>query len=181
MNQKTIFITGVSSGIGFGAAQFFLEHGHTVIGTGRTQEAFKDLKIFPKFKALLLDLKDRNQIDQLTVALMKLQVSKIDVLINNAGVALAGPFADQPFSEIEETLQVNVLALMRITQTLLPVISQPGGRIVNISSVSGQNGTPFLSVYCASKQGIVCNRCWFMFDTSGNTLNISTNHSLNSS
>ena len=154
MDQKTIFITGISSGIGLGAAAFFLKQGHTVIGTGRTAGAFKELKQFQKFKGLILDLKDKNQIDQLKSELSKLQITQIDVLINNAGVALAGPFADQPFSEIEETLQVTVLSLMRITQNLIPLLSQPGGRIINVSSVSGQNGTPFLSVYCASKHAV---------------------------
>lgn len=154
MNYKTIFITGVSSGIGFGAAEFFLKQGHTVIGTARTPEAFDAFKGHHQFKGLVLDLKNKTQIEQLKQTLSQIQISKIDILINNAGVALAGPFADQDFAEIEETFQVNVLALMRITQNLIPMMQQPGGRIINISSVSGLNGTPFLAGYCASKHAV---------------------------
>ena len=154
MNYQTIFITGISSGIGSGAAEFFLKQGHTVVGTARTPEAFNSFKHYPNFKGLILDLKNKTQIEQLKQALSQIQVSKIDVLINNAGIAVAGPFADQDFAEVEETLQVNVLSLMRITQNLIPMMQQPGGRIINISSVSGQNGTPFLAAYCASKHAV---------------------------
>lgn len=154
MNHKTIFITGISSGIGLSAADFFLKQGHTVVGTARTTEAFADFKTYSNFKGLILDLKDKLQIEQIGQSLIQIQISKIDVLINNAGVAIAGPFADQDFLEIEEMVQVNVLALMRITQKLIPLLQKPGGRIINISSVSGQNGTPFLSAYCASKHAV---------------------------
>lgn len=154
MAPKTIFMTGISSGIGFGAAQFFLKQGHIVIGTGRSKDAFKEFGKDLNFKGLILDLKDNNQINDVRSALSEMQISKIDVLINNAGVAMAGPFVDQPFSEIEEILQVNVLSLIRLTQNLMPLIAQPGGRIINLSSVAGENGTPFLSAYCASKHAV---------------------------
>lgn len=152
--SKNIFITGVSSGIGMGAAAFFLKAGHTVIGTYRNKDSITELLAHKNFVGVALDVKDRTQIEKLPQQLATLKIATIDILVNNAGVAMAGPFVDQPFSEIEEIIQVNLLAVMLITQKLIPLLQQPGGRIINISSIAGQNGTPFLSAYCASKHAI---------------------------
>ncbi|MES2801161.1 MAG: SDR family NAD(P)-dependent oxidoreductase, partial [Bdellovibrionota bacterium] len=73
----------------------------------------------------------------------------------NAGVAMAGPIEYQKFSDIQSMLQINVVAVIKMTQVILPFLKKAEqGRIVNISSVSGQNGTPYLGVYCASKHAI---------------------------
>jgi short-subunit dehydrogenase len=151
---KTIFITGVSSGIGLGVAEFFLKAGHRVVGTVRSRDSIQGLLDYTNFIFLLLDIRNQSQIEQVPGELLKKNVSTIDVLINNAGVAKAGPFLDQPFSEIEEIINVNLVSLMYLTQKLIPMLLQPGGRIINISSVSGQNGTPFLAAYCASKHAV---------------------------
>ena len=154
ISTKTILITGVSSGIGMGAADFFLKAGHRVIGTVRKKDNIKELLAHKNFVCLQLDVKDRAQIENLPLELAQQNIKVIDVLVNNAGVAKAGPFADQPFAEIDEIIQVNLLSVMLLTQKLIPLLQQPGGRIINISSVSGQNGTPFLAAYCASKHAI---------------------------
>lgn len=157
MNQKVIFITGVSSGIGFATADFYLKKGDKVIGTFRNEkdgeyfhQNFKD-----NFLGLKLDLTDFEKVDQIPEFLNKHHVFSIDALVNNAGVALAGPLEYQNFSEIQKMLQINVAAVIKLTQVLLPLMKKSKqGRIVNISSVSGQNGTPFLGGYCASKHAI---------------------------
>ena len=79
-------------------------------------------------------------------------------LVNNAGVAFAAPFALQDFSEVQTTINVNVISLMKVTQVLLPLLglngTGPKGRIVNISSIAGQLAAPFLGVYAASKHAV---------------------------
>jgi short-subunit dehydrogenase len=155
--MKTIFITGISSGIGKAAAAAFLKRGDCVIGTVRDENLVSELKTQYPEKLLLvkIDLKNISTISELPEILKRLSIEKIDILINNAGVAIAAPFQFQDFSEITETITINVLAVMKLTQVLIPfLIKAEGARIVNISSVSGKNGTPFLAGYCASKHAI---------------------------
>ncbi len=155
--MKTIFITGISSGIGKAAAAAFLKRGDCVIGTVRDENSVSELKTQYPEKLLLvkIDLKNITSISELPEILNRLSIEKIDILINNAGVAIAAPFQFQDFSEITETITINVLAVMKLTQVLIPsLLKSEGARIVNISSVSGKNGTPFLAGYCASKHAV---------------------------
>lgn len=154
--MKTIFITGISSGIGKALAEAFLKNGDCVIGTVRDENSVSDLKqSFPEqFKILQIDFLQSSQIARVADLLAQLNISKVDVLINNAGMALAAPFEHQDFSEVQNTIQVNLLAVMQLTQILIPFVKKTQGRIIQISSVSGENGTPFLAAYCASKYAI---------------------------
>lgn len=154
--MKTIVITGVSSGIGRKAAESFLQDGHRVIGVVRNLDLISDLiqKYQNQFLVYQQDLTQKENIDGIKAFLSQHQISSIDVLVNNAGVAYAAPFALQEFSEIESVINLNVLSVMKMTQVLIPYLAQSKGRIVNISSVSGENGTPFLAAYCASKYAI---------------------------
>lgn len=157
MKNKIFFITGISTGIGFATADFYLKQGCTVIGVYRKEgggDYFQ--KTFSKtFLGLQLDVTDFSKVDQIPDFLKKNNINFIDGLINNAGIALAGPIEYQKFSELQSMIQINVVAVIKMTQVLLPFLKKAKqGRIVNISSVSGQNGTPFLGGYCASKHAI---------------------------
>jgi NAD(P)-dependent dehydrogenase (short-subunit alcohol dehydrogenase family) len=85
---------------------------------------------------------------------------RLSGLVNNAGIAVGGPFAFQPFEEFEQHITINAVGTMRLTRGLLPVLGVDrqrtgrSGRIVNISSVGGRLGPPFLSAYAASKHAI---------------------------
>lgn len=157
MNKKVVFITGISSGIGFATADFYLKNGCKVIGTYRKET---DAEYFQKnfaqnFFGLQLDVTDFAKVDQIPQILNKNNINHIDALVNNAGVALAGPVEYQIFSEMQSMIQINVVAVIKMTQTILPFLKKAKqGRIVNISSVSGKNGTPFLGGYCASKHAV---------------------------
>lgn len=157
-SKNILFITGVSSGIGFATADFYLKAGWFVIGTYRkTQDGEYFQTNFSKnFLGVEVDVTDFSKVDHISEILKKHKINHIDALVNNAGVALAGPIEYQNFSEIQNILQTNVVAVIKMTQILLPFLkkSTSGARIVNISSVSGKNGTPFLGVYCASKHAI---------------------------
>lgn len=157
MSQKILFITGVSSGIGFATADFFLKQGCKVVGTYKNT---KDIEYFEKnfsnlFVGYQVDVTDFTKVDAIPEFLKQNGIAAVDFLVNNAGIALAGPLEYQKFSELQNMIQINVVAVMKMTQVLLPFLKKAEqGRIVNVSSVSGKNGTPFLGGYCASKHAI---------------------------
>ncbi|MFN3455702.1 MAG: SDR family oxidoreductase [Pseudobdellovibrio sp.] len=154
---KKIFITGVSSGIGYATADYFLSQGFKVIGTYRKSEDVKGfVEQYPKsFIGIKVDLSSLSEIETVPQVLNDYKIESIDFLLNNAGIALAGPLEYHPFSEVQSTLQINVLAVIRITQLILPFLKKSAGaRVVNISSVAGIGGTPFLGVYAASKHAV---------------------------
>jgi short-subunit dehydrogenase len=158
ITPKVLFITGISSGIGFATADFYLKAGWFVIGTYRKSqdgEYFKN-NFSKNFLGIEVDVTDFVKVDQISSILKQNNVHHIDALVNNAGVALAAPIEYQSFAEIQSILQINVIAVIKMTQIILPFLkkSTVPARIVNISSVSGKNGTPFLGVYCTSKHAI---------------------------
>lgn len=154
--MRVAVVTGVSTGLGRATAEKFLERGYTVIGSVRNSAVVDDLKQkYPtQFLIWNCDFLKMSEIDSIIPFLKQNQISQVDVLINNAGVALSGPFQLQKFSEIENMFQVNVLSLMKMTQVMIPYLIPTQGRIINISSVSGKGGTPFLAGYCASKHAV---------------------------
>ncbi len=170
--SKTILVTGSSSGIGLSTVRLLLKKNHRVVAIVRDMNSIQklqsELNEFVGTNQLIcleLDLSNLKKIDQLPFILKDShQIYHLDGLVNNAGIALAGPFLDQPFDEVQTMMQVNVLAVMKITQVLLPLLKSIrsnetpsaylAGRIVNISSISGKSAAPFLSVYAASKHAI---------------------------
>lgn len=156
-SKKNIFITGVSTGIGYEAADFFLQKGHTVIGTYRKKS---DIEIFEKkyarlFIGLQVDLTEIQKIENITEELLDKNITHIDVLVNNAGIALAGPAELQNISDYQEMMTINFFALVKLTQVLMPFLRvSSSARIINISSLSGISGVPFLSGYCATKHAV---------------------------
>ncbi len=154
--MKTVFLTGVSSGIGRASAVDFLKRGDRVIGTVRDLKAIVDLcNEYPNFIPFQIDLLNLNQISKTPEFLTDKNIQSIDLLINNAGIAIAAPFEFQKFDEIIEIVQINIISVMKLSQVLIPYLKKSdSARIINISSVSGKNGTPFLAAYCAAKHAL---------------------------
>ena len=85
------------------------------------------------------------------VAKVLADFGKIDILINNAGIGMRKPFAETSVDTIEEIMRINYFGMVYCTHAALPsMIARGGGHIVNISSVAGIIGTPYLSGYCAA-------------------------------
>ena len=154
--MKIILITGISSGIGRALAESFLEQGHQVIGSVRDPQGLENLK--SKYGAKLIlwrcNLLNISEIDSIQSLFSENKINRIDVVVNNAGIVTSAPFEYQNFSEIQNTMGTNVLAVMKLTQLMIPYLMPTQGRIINISSISGTGGTPFLAAYCASKYAI---------------------------
>lgn len=154
--QKVVLVTGASSGIGWDTVRALTENNFLVVATVRKPEDKERIekKFNDKVRVILLDVADWSSVDLLPDQLrQKFQIQKLYGLVNNAGIALAAPFSEQDFSEIQNTININVLSVMKITQVLIPMMSE-NSRIVNISSIAGKNASPFLAAYGASKHAV---------------------------
>lgn len=145
--KKVVFITGASSGIGKAVGEFLYHNGFTVYGTSRNPEKTEN-SLFPLVK---LDVRDVNSI-QLAVIEILSKETRIDVVINNAGVGITGPLEEIPSAEIKNNFETNLFGPIEVMKAVLPQMrSQKSGLIINITSIAGYMGLPFRSVYSASK------------------------------
>lgn len=161
--SKNILITGVSTGIGYGAAKQFIQHGYTVFGSVRTKADAERLQeeLVDHFIPLLFDVTDAEAVQASAQILTeRLAGDGLGGLINNAGIALGGPLQYQPLPIIRQQFDVNVFGLLQVTQAFLPLLGardnhpvQPG-RILNISSVNGQIAIPFMGAYVGTKHAV---------------------------
>ena len=144
-----VLITGASSGLGKALAELLSEKGYRVFGTSRKPSS----EALP-YTMLPLDLSDSKSI-QATVNTIMGREGHIDILINNAGIGIAGPLEQLQIKNVEQVLDTNVVGLLRVTQAVLPGMRQRRrGRIINISSIGSVVGLPYRGLYCASKAAV---------------------------
>ncbi len=149
--QKTIFITGASSGIGKAIANFFSEKGWNVAATMRTPEREKELTGLPNVKLYRLDVTDTNSIRHAIGQVIK-DFGSIDVIVNNAGYGAVGIFEKSKEEQVRKQFDVNVFGVMQVIKEILPHFrSKSDGTIINITSVGGLITFPLYSVYHATK------------------------------
>lgn len=156
--MKSVVVTGVSSGIGWGIAKVLVGKGFRVFGSVRKQaDAERLRKTFgPNFEPLLFDVTNREAIAQgaRTVA-AAIGSETLAGLVNNAGIAVPGPLLDLDLDEFRRQLEINLVGQLAVTQAFAPLLglSRAGtpGRIVMISSVGGKNASPYVGAYNASK------------------------------
>ena len=158
--MKSIVITGVSTGIGWGAAKVAIRKGFRVFGSVRKAADAERLsaEFGPNFTPLIFDVTDEAAVAQAAAQVRAaLAGETLFGLVNNAGVAVAGPLLHLPIEEFRQQIEINLTGAVIVTQAFAPLLGAdkdlkgPPGRIVNISSVGGRNGTPFLAPYNASK------------------------------
>lgn len=146
---KTVLITGASSGLGKGIAEYLAEKGFNVYGTSR-----KELPAQGKVKLLTMDVNDPSSIEAASSKILQ-QSGKIDVLINNAGLGLAGVAEHLQKEDLQKVFQTNVFGLLQVCQEILPVMrNQKEGLIINISSIGSEMGLPYRGGYSASKAAV---------------------------
>tara|TARA_R110001583_G_scaffold177418_2_gene332595 strand:- start:96176 stop:96937 length:762 start_codon:yes stop_codon:yes gene_type:complete len=154
--MKTIMITGATSGFGEATARLFASNGWKLILTGRRQQRLANLQLElggpEKVHICCFDITDRNAVEQAFNTLPE-SFSNIDVLLNNAGLALGLEPADQTdLDDWDKMVDTNIKGVMYCTRTVLPKMKQQGsGYIINIGSVAGNWPYPGGNVYCASK------------------------------
>ncbi len=158
--MKSVVVTGVSTGIGWGATKVLTKAGFHVFGSVRKEADAQRLKqeFGDRFTPLLFDVTDAAAVkrgaDEVRAAL---KGEKLFGLVNNAGIAVSGPLLELPIEEFRTQMEVNLTGPLIVTQAFAPLLgadtSLKGapGRIVNISSVGGKQAAPFVGPYSASK------------------------------
>ncbi len=155
-NKKVAVVTGSSSGIGLETSLLLARNGFYTYVTMRNLDKSKtitDLKQKEKLSLEVLKL-DVTTDESVKEAIHKItnEQGRIDVLVNNAGYALVGPFEELSIEEFKEQFETNVFGVIRVTQSVLPIMRrQKCGTIVNISSIAGKIGFPLTSAYVSSK------------------------------
>jgi all-trans-retinol dehydrogenase (NAD+) len=149
---RTIFITGSARGIGQALAVALAEAGGTIIGCDLHAQTETKTKLGDAYHELIGDVSDPKDAQRLVAEAIEIGFS---VLINNAGVAPSGDYAQTDFARWKTAIDVNVTGLMAITHAALPhLLAQPSAKIVNLSSVAGCVGAPGMAAYCASKHAV---------------------------
>jgi len=149
--NKTVLVTGCSSGIGHATAVLFAKNGWNVIATMRQPDASQQLAGSQNVLVARLDVQDQTSIHDAIRAGIT-HFGKIDALINNAGYGQYGLFEAVPPEKVRQQFDVNVFGVMDVTRAILPHFRRnKGGLIVNLSSGAGLFTLPMISLYCASK------------------------------
>ena len=159
IDSKTVVVTGASSGLGRSTANYLLSLGYHVIGTAKYEnEAQFSLDAHKKegsFPLLDLDMNKKESIDACMDMLRGL-TKKIDVLVNNAGVGIAGPIEEIPLKKVREHFDTNFFGQLYLIQQVLPIMRKQGsGRIINVTSIAGYMGLPFRGIYSAAKSSFI--------------------------
>ena len=150
---RVALVTGASAGIGKSIVRRLLQQGWTVYGAARRVDQMADI-VASGAKALPLDLTDEASMVACVRRLLDEQ-GRIDALVNNAGYGSYGTLEDVPIAEARRQFEVNVFALARMCQLVLPTMrAQRSGRIVNISSMGGRGWTPLGGWYHATKHSV---------------------------
>jgi NAD(P)-dependent dehydrogenase (short-subunit alcohol dehydrogenase family) len=161
--MRSVVVTGASTGIGHASVKLLLDKGFKVFGSVRKQADAERLKgeLGANFTPLLFDITDEGAV---LAAAREVRASlngeTLAGLVNNAGIAVAGPVLELSADQFRRQMDVNVIGPIIATQAFGPLLGSgpslkgPKGRIVMISSVAGKNGNPLTPAYAASKHAI---------------------------
>jgi NADP-dependent 3-hydroxy acid dehydrogenase YdfG len=153
-------ITGASSGMGHATALLLASRGAKVALLARRESALKELSAEIKREGgtalpIVTDVTDQKSIDAAAATVLR-EFGTADIVFNNAGVMLPGAVGQQPFSEWEQQIDLNVTGAMRVIQAFLPQLEESAGKgktvdLINTSSIAGQNIYSYFAVYSATK------------------------------
>jgi len=153
-HQKTVLITGASTGIGHACALELDRRGWHVFAGVRQPEAAAALRQAATglLTPISLDVTESGSIAAAAAAITEaVGEAGLSGLVNNAGIGISGPLELLPINDLRRQFEVNVLGAVAVTQAFLPLLRAARGRIVNISSISGRIALPAVGPYSASK------------------------------
>ncbi|MEA2332476.1 MAG: hypothetical protein QOH58_2614 [Thermoleophilaceae bacterium] len=150
MPSGTVLVTGASSGIGEATALHLKELGFDAVGAVRREEDAQRLRD-RGLRTVKLDVSDPASI---AAARRDLGDGPLAGLVNNAGIAVAGPLEFLPLDQLRLQLEINLVGQVAVTQAFLPALRSARGRIVNVSSIGGRVALPLMGAYNASKFGL---------------------------
>jgi NAD(P)-dependent dehydrogenase (short-subunit alcohol dehydrogenase family) len=160
---QSVVVTGVSTGIGWGITKVLIQKGFHVFGSVRKiNDADKLSKEFgERFVPLLFDVTDEPAVQAAARQVREqLNGETLFGLVNNAGIAVPGPLMHLPTDNFRHQLEVNLVSVLIVTKAFIALLGSDRslrgkpGRIINISSVGGKAGGPFVGAYSASKHGL---------------------------
>ncbi len=156
--NKTLIITGATSGIGKATALRFAEAGANVVGVGRNESALIELEkqiasAGAQFLAVAADVSQGTETDKIVAQAVN-RFGGIDVLVNAAGHISTGTIANSKLEAWDAMLDINLRAPFLLMQRALPKLIESRGNIVNVSSVTGLRAFPGVLAYCVSKAGL---------------------------
>ena len=156
-NAKVWYVTGASRGLGLALVKQLLQSGYRVAATSRNAHALRQAVGVidnERFLPLALDLNNPDCVEE-SIKQTLAAFGQVDVVVNNAGYGMAGTLEETPREDIRRIFDVNVLAVIDVTRSILPVMrKQRSGHIINIGSVAGFSGAPGWSVYSATKAAL---------------------------
>ncbi|MDD2237940.1 MAG: SDR family NAD(P)-dependent oxidoreductase [Kiritimatiellae bacterium] len=151
MSEKTVLVTGCSSGIGLATACLLKQRGWQVIPTARKEGDLHRLSA-EGFSPLALDMNDSASIRAAVQDVLERFAGWLGALVNNAGYGQPGAMEDLTRDAMRAQFETNLFGLQELTNGFIPVFRKQGyGRIVNVSSVVGRVALPFMGIYSASK------------------------------
>jgi len=162
-DMQSVVVTGVSTGIGWGITKVLIQHGFRVFGSVRkTQDAERLSNEFGEgFVPLLFDVTDEAGVQAAAQHVRgQLNGETLFGLVNNAGIAVPAPLMHLSTDDFRHQIEVNLVSVLVVTKAFLPLLGTDHslrgdpGRIINISSVGGKRGSPFLGAYVASKHAL---------------------------
>ena len=156
LEGRHALITGGGHGIGGACAMMLAANGASLTLTGRNMEKLEKMAAaLPGSQARQLDVTDEDAVKRVC-AEAAASLGAVDILINNSGIAETAPFLRTSSDMMRRTLEVNLIGTHVCTQQVLPAMIEAGwGRIVNIASLAGLSGQPYIAAYCASKHAVI--------------------------
>ena len=157
LQGQTAIVTGASRGLGRAAAEALLEQGVNVVAAARSSDELETLRSSHpgQVMAVTCDMLDRDAVAKLPAQAVD-EFGRLDIVVNNAGIAPAAKFVDQADEEWDRVLAINVTALAVLTRAAGKIMLEQGsGKIINIASTSGILGKAWLVAYSTSKGAVL--------------------------
>ena len=153
--MRSVLVTGASKGIGEATAEHLAARGWRVYAGFRAAADGQRLAALANVEPVRLDVTDAKDIGNLVRRIeADLGDTGLDALVDNAGIAVAGPLEFLPLERLRTQLEVNVIGQVAVAQAMLPALRRARGRIVFVSSIAGLSALPFVGPYCASKHAL---------------------------
>jgi 2-deoxy-D-gluconate 3-dehydrogenase len=157
LQERVAIVTGASRGLGYAAAEALAAEGVRVLAVARSQDDLAKLAAAHpgRIVAAVCDMRDADAVQALPQRAVD-AFGRLDIVVNNAGIAPAGAFVELTAQKLDEVLAVNVVAPAMLTRAAGPIfIAQRRGKVINIASISGIRGKATLVAYSASKGALI--------------------------